>query len=390
MPRAPRRPRILVCTDTYPPQVNGVSVVTALSVQGLVERGWECRVIAPRYPAPAPDQRPALSGPPVDVEAIRSAPFPPYPDLRIAAPAARRIDRVVAEFRPDLVHCATEFVIGRLAQRGARRHGIPIVTSFHTDFGRYTASYGLPWLRPTVTRYLSRFHRRAVRTYTPSEAARRELVGMGVTTGEVWGRGVDLAVFSPTRRTARMRERIGGDGCFTFLYVGRLAAEKSVDVLVRAFARASGMREGAGLRLVIAGTGPVEAALRRAAPPGVMFLGHLGRTTELPELYASADAFAFASLTETLGLVVLEAMASGLPVLAVPAGGVAEHLRDGENGIAVADHDVSRMAKAMLRLADDRALTRKLAEGALRTAALLSWDAELDRLDASYRRVLAV
>jgi glycosyltransferase involved in cell wall biosynthesis len=213
---------------------------------------------------------------------------------------------------------------------------------------------------------------------------------MGVTTGEVWGRGVDLAVFSPTRRTARMRERIGGDGCFTFLYVGRLAAEKSVDVLVRAFARASGMREGAGLRLVIAGTGPVEAALRRAAPPGVMFLGHLGRTTELPELYASADAFAFASLTETLGLVVLEAMASGLPVLAVPAGGVAEHLRDGENGIAVADHDVSRMAKAMLRLADDRALTRKLAEGALRTAALLSWDAELDRLDASYRRVLAV
>jgi glycosyltransferase involved in cell wall biosynthesis len=297
---------------------------------------------------------------------------------------------VVAEFRPDLVHCATEFVIGRLAQRGARRHGIPIVTSFHTDFGRYTASYGLPWLRPTVTRYLSRFHRRAVRTYTPSEAARRELVGMGVTTGEVWGRGVDLAVFSPTRRTARMRARIGGDGCFTFLYVGRLAAEKSVDVLVRAFARASGMREGAGLRLVIAGTGPVEAALRRAAPPGVMFLGHLGRTTELPELYASADAFAFASLTETLGLVVLEAMASGLPVLAVPAGGVAEHLRDGENGIAVADHDVSRMAEAMLRLADDRALTRKLAEGALRTAALLSWDAELDRLDASYRRVLAV
>jgi glycosyltransferase involved in cell wall biosynthesis len=139
---------------------------------------------------------------------------------------------------------------------------------------------------------------------------------------------------------------------------------------------------------VIAGTGPREADLRRLAPADTLFLGHLDRERELPALYASADAFAFASCTETLGLVVLEAMASGLPVIATPAGGVAEHLVDGVNGIAISPMDTVGMSAAIVRLARFPEQHRALQAGALRTAAALDWSDELNRLDAVYRRAL--
>ncbi len=390
MPRS--APRVLFCTDTYPPQVNGVSVVTAISVRGLEARGWECRVVAPRYPAAA-NAAGAAPGvdPPHRVTAVASVPLPVYPDIRLAAPALARVTRLVRRFAPDLVHCETEFVLGRLGQIAARRAGVPIVTSYHTDFGKYAAAYGAPWLRRPVSAYLRRFHGRARRTYTPSAAAAGELARLGVTHAEVWGRGVDTDAFSPRRRSLALRESIGlGPDAFTFLYVGRLAAEKSADRVIAAYRRAAERLPAGAVRLVVAGAGPREAALRAEAPASVVFLGHLDRDTVLPHLYASADAFVFASETETLGLVVLEAMASGLPVCAVPAGGVAEHLRDGVNGLAVAPGDADAMVAALARLATDGVLRRRLAAGAVATARDLSWQAELDRLDRSYRGLLGL
>ena len=139
----------------------------------------------------------------------------------------------------------------------------------------------------------------------------------------------------PQHRSATWRERLGLGDRFTFVYVGRLAAEKRVEhIRSRVCDRASRL-PGDSTRLVIAGAGPQEPALRASAPSGTISLGYLDRRTELPMLYASSDAFVFGSLTETLGLVVLEAMASGLPVIAVPAGGVADHLHHGVNGLAV-------------------------------------------------------
>ncbi len=384
-------PRVLYCTDTYPPQVNGVSVVTALSVRGLAARGWACHVVAPRYPAD-------MAGTPIDAVSlpvetmtdVASVALPVYPDLRLSAPALRRVTRAMRAFAPDLVHCETEFVLGRMGQVAARRLGIPLVTSYHTDFGKYVASYGVPWLRGVVNGYVGRFHRRARRTYTPSAVAAAELRRLGVAHAEVWGRGVDTRAFSPRHRSQALRESIaaGGDA-FTYLYVGRLAAEKSVDRVLAAYRRAAEQLPAGAVRLVIAGAGPREAPLRATAPSSVVFLGYLDRETTLPQLYASADAFVFASETETLGLVVLEAMASGLPVVAVPAGGVAEHLRDGENGLAAPAGDVEAMAGAMVRLATDTRLHRRLAHGAVNTAEALTWDAELDRLNRSYREVLS-
>ena len=389
---ASRPPRILFCTDTYPPQVNGVSVVTALSVEGLRARGWAVGVVGPRYPGDASNP---FSGPqPGDgledeLTVIGNVGFPPYPDIRIAAPNYRAVSRAITRFQPDIVHCATEFVIGRMGQIAAARAGRILTTSYHTDFSRYTESYGVPWLRSTVSGYIGRFHARARRTYTPSAPARADVMRMGARDVEVWGRGVDADVFSPRWRSHALRDVYDCNNAFTFVHVGRLAAEKGVDVILDAFAIArQSLPEGA-VHLVIAGIGPCEAELRARAPRGVTFLGHLERRTLLPRLYASADAFVFSSLTETLGLVVLEAMASGLPVIATPAGGVADHLRDFENGLAFPPNDADAMARAMVRLVRDRALATRLGINARGTAKAMSWEAELDRLDASYRGLLA-
>lgn len=389
---AARPPRLLVCTDTYPPQVNGVSVVTALSVSGLQARGWECAVIAPRYPAnmlnPFAHERLGAGG--TDWwTTVPSVPLPAYPDIRLAAPFYPRVARVVSRFRPDLVHCATEFMIGRLGQLAARRAGVPLVSSYHTDFSRYTDAYGVAWARPAVHGYLRRFHSRSARIYTPSAPARDDLRALGMREVEVWGRGVDIESFHPSQADARLRAELGLGDAFVFVHVGRLAHEKSVDCIVAAFAQLAARRNDRTYRLVIAGTGPCEPALRAQAPAGVVFLGHLDRRTALPRLYASADAFVFSSITETLGLVVLEAMASGLPVIATPAGGVADHLRDGENGIAFPALDAATMSRAMERMADDATLRARLAAGARATAEQMCWEAELDRLDASYREVVA-
>jgi phosphatidylinositol alpha 1,6-mannosyltransferase len=378
--------RVLYCTDTYPPQVNGVSVVTSLSVAGLRERGWDCHVIAPRYPSERPSV--FLEARDARLTVLPSAPLPIYPDVRLSLPDYGRVRRAIARTKPDLVHCETEFIIGRMGQAAAARSGIPFVTSYHTDFAKYVVAYGFPRLAAPVSAYLARFHRRALRTYTPSVPARDELWRLGVEDVEVWGRGVDTTRFHPELRSAELRSRLGLGDAFTFLYVGRVASEKGVDVVLEAFRRFEAHAPGAA-RLVIAGEGPDLQQLQAQAPPGTVFLGYLDRARDLPALYASSDAFVFASTTETLGLVVLEAMASALPVIASPAGGVSDNLRDNENGLACAAGDAEAFARAMSRLVEDRDLAARLSEGARRTAEGRTWDGELDRLDASYREVCA-
>ncbi len=376
--------RALYFTDTYPPQVNGVSVVTELSARGLIARGWEVGVVAPRYP-PGADvfggtRREVLLAPP-------SWPIPNYPEIRVMAPVMGEALRTARRFAPDLIHCATEFVAGRLGQWVARKLRVPMVTSYHTDFGRYMQSYGLPRLQGVMTRYLTRFHRRADRTFTPSHATRTELLERGIDRAVVWGCGVDAARFHPGERSTEVRWSLAPEDSFIFLHVGRMAPEKSVDRIVAAFARCRA-RLGSRVTLVLAGDGPSRVEMARSAPTGVLFLGYLDRIKELPALYASADAFVFASETETLGLVVLEAMASGLPVVAAPAGGVADHLRHGVNGLAYRPGDVGQMADFMIELATGSNLRASLAAGARRTAAELSWERELDRLDSGYREVI--
>jgi phosphatidylinositol alpha 1,6-mannosyltransferase len=382
--------KVVYYTDTYPPQVNGVSVVTALAVSGLRARGWKVAVVAPRYPTnPQTGVRHFVNdfgNADLHID-VPSMPFPPYPDIRLAAPMYSRIAQVLADFQPSLVHCATEFMIGRLGQIAAGRAGLPLVTSYHTDFGRYAEAYGASRLRAAVSNYIARFHGRALRTFTPSRAARADLLELGVKDVEVWGRTVDTKVFSPRRSDPLIRLLNGWERKFVLLHVGRLAAEKGVHRILEGFRIARKLLPAGSMHLVIAGGGPEEPALRAAAPPDVTFMGVLDHKLALPQLYASADAFVLTSLTETLGLVVLEAMASGLPVIATPAGGVGDHLRHEENGLSYPAGDVTEMAHAIVRLVMNPGLTEQLALGARRTAEGLDWEGELDRLGASYREV---
>ena len=161
--------------------------------------------------------------------------MPGYPDIRLALPADRPIAALIREFQPDLVHSPTEFVLGRIAQRLALAAGIPAVSSYHTDFSRYTEAYGVGWLRPSVSRYLAEFHRRSRRVYTPSHVALSDLAAIGVHDVEVWGRGVDTRLFSPGRRSDALRAAYGGRDTFILLHVGRMAAEKGVDRIIAAY-----------------------------------------------------------------------------------------------------------------------------------------------------------
>ena len=382
--------RVLFCTDTYPPQVNGVSIVTALSVAGLTRLGWECAVVAPEYPEDTHRGWQGESDPPgVQVLSLPSVALPRYAEVRLALPRASPVHRLTEAFRPDLIHCETEFTLGRMGQIAAARAGVPVVSSYHTDFARYTEAYGVPWLRKQVSAYLGRFHRRSRRVYTPSTASREEVMRLGAADVEVWGRGVDTELFHPGRRSQAMRAALGMGSRFTFLYVGRLAPEKRPQQILEAFRVASEILPKGVIHLIVAGSGPREPELRAAAPPGVTFLGLLERQSQLPDLYANSDAFLFASVTETLGLVVLEAMASGLPVVAPSAGGVRDHLVDGENGMVCPEGDTAEMARAMIRLTGDWELSRRLARGARRTAEKLSWTREIERLDLSYQEICA-
>src|SRR5215207_6264508 len=145
--------RVLYCTDTYPPQINGVSIVTELSAAGLAARGWECAVVAPRYPPGAHTIWGGVATPEAaaPVTSLPSIAVPGYPELRLAVAGRGRLSQLIGRFRPDLVHCETEFSIGRMGQRAAAAAGLPMVSSYHTDFGRYAEAYGLPWLRQSVT-----------------------------------------------------------------------------------------------------------------------------------------------------------------------------------------------------------------------------------------------
>ena len=379
--------RILLCTDTYPPQLNGVSVVVAGMVAGLRARGWDCTVVSPSYPSALRD---LLHGDHGGAQyTVPSIACPGYPDIRLAWPSTRNMRKLIKHLRPDVVLSATEGMVGRAGSHAARDLGLPLVTSYHTDFSRYCDAYGVPWMRALVSSWLTRFHSRANATLTPSLASRRQLQAFGIHHTRVWSGGVDTEQFHPRHYSATARYRFALGHAFTFLYVGRLAPEKNLELLLKAFAKVSRSRPGR-VRLLIVGAGPSEAALRAQAPDGVSLLGALDRRNDLPSLYASAEAFLFASTTETLGLVTLEAMASGLPVIAVPAGGVGDYLQDGRNGLAFDANDVDGCAAAMIRLCDDPSLNERLRAGARQTAERYGNKAELDRLDSTMRDIIRI
>ena len=294
---------------------------------GLRRRGWDCLVLTPGAEGMASSRDTIADG----VVALPAVAWRTYPDVRAAFGQRRTVRALVKRFRPDLVHCPTEFVLGWYGRQEALRAGVPYCTSYHTDFSRYTSSWGVPWLRRPVQSWIRHFHRRAARVYTPSLSARDDLQALGLRDIEVWGRGSTRHSFSHERMGRHpLRRSPSGSS----MWAASLGKEHRISD--QAFATVRARHPEMPMELQIVGDGPSRDALQRRAAQStelaVHFLGVQDREKDLPRIYAGADAFVYASTTETLGLVVLEAMAAGLPVVAVPAGGVAEHLLDEVNG----------------------------------------------------------
>ena len=371
--------RIALVSDCYSPQVNGVTTVLRRIVAALGLARHDAAVVAPAYPAQHPDAR-------ADELRVPSMAFPPYPAIRLSLPASRRVARFLDRFRPDLIHVHTEGPLGFLGRRYAIRHGVPLVTTYHTHFPQYAREYGLPALERLVWRWIARFHRPAALVQTPGASARAELVAHGLTQTVVWGQGVDTRRFHHERRDDALRRRLGlTAGEAMVLHVGRLAPEKNLDVLISAFALAHEAL-GSRARFVIAGEGPGEAKVALKLPWSIR-LGFLP-IEQLADLYASADLCVLPSYTETCGLVALEAMASGLPVIAANAGGFRESVLAHDNGLLVAPHDVSAFASAICTLVINEPLRARLGAQARLTAVARDSAAEDDTLIDHYARIL--
>ena len=351
-------------TDTYIPQVNGVTTVVHRIARVLRAAGHAVAVVAPRYPRGADDG--GGGGRRDDELRVFSLPFPPYPSIRLSFASPRSIARFLDPFRPDLVHVATEGPIGAVGRSYALRRNLPLVTSYHTDFPQYTRYYRIGALTPLVWRWLVHFHRPARLIHTPGTAIRDELVRRGLTTAVVWGRGVDVEHFHPGKRDPGWRRWLGGgDDTVIVLHVGRLAPEKNLRVLVESWTRARRFL-GARSAFVIAGDGP-ETDYVSARLPFARQLGFVDRDT-LAAVYASCDFCVLPSRTETCGLVALEAMASGLPVIAADAGGLRESVRHDANGLLVRPDDGRGFSQAIVALAGGATRRQAMAECARQTA----------------------
>ncbi len=305
--------RIVYVTETYPPEVNGVALTVARTVAHLRGRGHAVTLVRPRQPGEAARD---------DAGEWRTAglPIPMYRDLRFGLAWASALRARLQRLRPQLVHVATPGPLGAAAVRAAHALGLPVTTDYRTNFDQYSRYYGFGAFAPLVQGYLRRFHNLAHRTFVPTRALRAQLLDQGFERLHVVGRGVDTALFSPERRSDALRGR--GDAP-VLLHVGRLAAEKNVALALRAFEAVRAQQPDA--LMVVVGDGPQRTRLK-ARYPAAIFAGAL-RGAALASVYASADVFLFPSLSETFGNVTLEAMASGLAIVAYDAAAAGEHLR---------------------------------------------------------------
>ena len=382
--------RLALFSDTYPPQLNGVSRTLERLVAAVRARGGAARV----YTTTDPEARDGagLSG---DIWRRPSVPFWAYPQLRISAPVLGAAYANLRAWRPTLIHAATPFGMGLAGRACARSLGVPLVTSYHTSFNEYAKFYRLGALSERGWAYIRWFHNSGARTFVPTHAVMDELRQLGLQRLTLWGRGLDPSRFHPGFRSRALRAQLGADDdTGVVAYVGRLAAEKGLDVALGAMRElAPGAERGGDRRprivFAVAGDGPYAHHCRRTAPPppAVHFVGRLeGRA--LSELYASADLFIFPSATDTFGNVLLEAMASGLPVIGADVGPTRELLAAG-GGITVPRGDPHALAVAIAGLAADPARRAAIAHDGAIYAATCSWNHIFDDLITEYRAVIA-
>ena len=313
--------KIALVTDAWEPQVNGVVRTLKSTARELEGMGHAVALVTPLE--------------------FRTLPCPTYPDIRLSLFPGTQVAARLAAFDPDAVHVATEGPLGLAARRFAMKNGTPFTTAYHTRFPEYVhARCGMP-LAWTYS-YLRWFHGVSQAVMAPTEVVKRDLEAWRLSNVVLWSRGVDADVFQP-RNVSRLKSDPP-----IFLYVGRVAVEKNIEAFLALDLPGSKW---------VAGEGPALAGIR-ARYPDVNFLGVLDQR-ELAEVYASADVFVFPSRTDTFGLVLLEAMACGLPVAAYPVTGPLDVIGESNAGVMHEDLRTACLAALELRREDAAAHARK-------------------------------
>ena len=373
--------RIAIVTETFPPEVNGVAMTLGRIVEGLLQRGHAVQVVRPRQ------GKEAATSPRDGLDEVLSkgVPLPAYGELRFGLPSKNRLTSLWSERRPDIVHVVTEGPLGWSAVAAARKLQLPVTSSFHTNFQSYSQHYGMGLLKSPIESYLRKLHNRTQATMVPTRAMVQELQARGYNNVSLLSRGVATEQFNPSHRSSSLRAEWGAQADdLVVLLVGRLAKEKNVGLVVSAY-RAIQARVPRA-KLVLVGDGPLRKALEEACPQA-HFAG-IRKGQALAAHYASADVFLFASVTETFGNVVPEALASGLAVVSYDCAAAKELIVSGDNGLLVPTGDDIAFVNASANLATDALRIAQFRSRAVSSVAHRSWDSIYDSFVQTLRHVL--
>lgn len=374
--------RVAIITETFLPKVDGIVKVTCLLLDHLSKRGIEALVIAPRYGEGARYKD-------VPVRSLPSLPFPLYPEARLGF-ATLSLYRDLAAFQPDIAHLFHPVMTGIPTMMMLKWMEAPTVTSFHLDYARLAPQFRLGALdlgftRPLIDELTKNIFNWSDYSLAPSTLVQQQMRRLGISNVGLWRRGVDAEAFNPRFRSAAMRAELtaGNPESTLLLYVGRLSDEKQIEHIRPT------LEALPNTRLALVGDGPARAELERCfADLPVAFMGYL-RGERLSQAYASADIFVFPSRLETFGLVVIEAMAAGAPVVAARVGGVGDMVIEGVNGYSFESGDKVMLLEGVRRIASNRETMRWMGQQARAYAERQSWEAIMDELIELYAGLIA-
>ena len=363
--------RIAIVTETFPPEVNGVAMTLGRIVEGVLARGHSLQIVRPRQP------RDGLREPQENIDEVlsRGIPLPAYGDLQFGLPSRRRLEKLWRERRPDVVHVVTEGPLGWSAVAAARKLQLPVTSSYHTNFQRYSPHYGIGLLKAPIESYLRKLHNKTMATMVPTMAMMQELQQRGYQNVTLLSRGVATQQFNPERRSQALRATWGAaPDDLVVVLVGRLAKEKNVSLVVSAFRAIRSKVPHA--KLVLVGDGPLRKSLEESVPEA--YFAGTRKGEDLAAHYASGDLFLFPSLTETFGNVVPEALASGLAVVSYDIAAAKELISTGVNGVLVPPHDDLAFVNAATELASNLQLRTQIRSVAAQSVARLAWSSVYD------------
>lgn len=369
--------RLTLVTETFPPEVNGVARTLGRWVETFLSRGHTVDVI-----------RPARSRERMAEDSIQALSVPFYPQVRLGLALPHQVEQRYRRFQTNLVHIATEGPLGLAALWAGRHRRLPIASSFHTNFDHYMTHYGLAGWEWCGRSYLRWFHNQTAVTLVPSQATQSRLTEEGFKRVEIWSRGVDAVLFNPDQRDPDLRAELGlRTDDVLLLFVGRLAWEKNLEMLLTTFNRLRGQPDGMAkeVRLALVGDGPMLESLRGRRVPRVHLPGaQQGRA--LARWFASADVFTFPSLTETFGNVVLEAQASGLPVVAFDYETTRERITNQVDGVLLGND--ADWLPVLVELTDNPGERKRLGVAGRRKAERQGWEPIFDELERRYQELI--